>query len=221
MIEAIQCIIDCIIHANLVIPVIFMCSIAVILLFFYFMKNRYELLLASQLIISLIITINLLSMNCYMHSWIWIYLGILLAGSIVIALIKYLIDAYINNKNVGTISYLSDIENEFNIKINVIDSPIIRAFVFFKKIYISIGLIERLEKDEIKAVIAHEIYHLKYSPNKIISSLLTIASLTFYRYSDEFSADKYAAEITSKESLISALKKLDIKDSMKRINNLS
>ena len=82
-------------------------------------------------------------------------------------------------------------------------------------------MIERLEKDEIKAVIAHEIYHLKYSPNKIISSLLTIASLTFYRYSDEFSADKYAAEITSKESLISALKKLDIKDSMKRINNLS
>jgi len=221
MIEAIQCIIDCIIHANLVIPVIFMFSIAVIFLFFYFMKHRYELLLAFQLIISLIIIINLLSMNCYMHSWIWIYLGILLAGSIVIALIKYLIDAYINNKNVGTISFLSDIENEFNIQINVIDSPIIRGFVFLKKIYISIGLIERLEKDEIKAVIAHEIYHLNHSPNKIISTLLAIASLSFYRYSDEFSADKYAAEITSKESLISALKKLDIKDSMKRINNLS
>ena len=82
-------------------------------------------------------------------------------------------------------------------------------------------MIERLEKDEIRAVIAHEVYHLRYSPNKIISSLLALASFSFYHYSDEFSADKYAANMTSKESLINALKKLDIKDSEKRIKNLS
>jgi len=219
--EAVQCFIDCIVIANLVIPVIILVGIAAICLIFFIIKRRYELLLGAQFIMSIIIIINLLSMNCYMHSWIWIYLGIILTGSIIIVLIKYLIDTYINNKNVGSISYLSDIENEFNVQINVIDSPIIRAFVFLKRIYISMGLIERLEKDEIKAVIAHEVYHLKYSPNKIISSLLALASFSFYRYSDEFSADKYAANVTSKESLINALKKLDIKDSEKRIKNLS
>ena len=219
--EAVECFIDCIVNANLVIPVIILLGIVAICLIFFIIKRRYELLLGAQFIMSIIIIINLLSMNCYMHSWIWIYLGIILTGSIIIVLIKYLIDTYINNKNVGSISYLSDIENEFNVQINVIDSPIIKAFVFLKRIYISMGLIERLEKDEIKAVIAHEVYHLRYSPNKIISSLLALASFSFYRYSDEFSADIYAANVTSKESLINALKKLDIKDSEKRIKNLS
>jgi len=128
--EAVQCFIDCIVIANLVIPVIILVGIAAICLIFFIIKRRYELLLGAQFIMSIIIIINLLSMNCYMHSWIWIYLGIILTGSIIIVLIKYLIDTYINNKNVGSISYLSDIENEFNVQINVIDSPIIRAFVF-------------------------------------------------------------------------------------------
>ena len=101
------------------------------------------------------------------------------------------------------------------------DTPIIRAFVFMKRIYLSIGLLERLEKDEIKAVVAHEVYHLRYSPNKILSFLLALASLSFYRYSDEFAADQYAVGIVGKEKLISALKKLDIKDSSKRIRFLN
>jgi heat shock protein HtpX len=219
--EEIQCFIECIINANLVIPVIILLFIVGIFLSFFILKRRYELLLMAQFIMSLIIAINLLFMNCYMHYWVWIYLGIILSSSIIIVLIKYLIDRYTNDKTIGPLSYISEIEEEFNVKINVIDSPIVRAFVFFKKIFISVGLIERLEKDEVKAVIAHEIYHLRYSPNKIISSLLAITSLSFYRYSDEFSADKFAVKLTSKESLINALRKLDIKDSEKRIQQIS
>jgi heat shock protein HtpX len=219
--ENVQCFIDCIINANLVIPVIFLLLLVGILLFLFILNKRYELLLGAQFVTSVIIGINLLFMNCYMHFWVWIYLGVILTGSIIIVLVKYLIDAYINNKTVGPTAYLSDIEEEFDVQINVIDSPLVRAFVFLKNIYISIGLLERLEKDEIRAVIAHEVYHLKYSPNKITSSLLAIASLSFYRYSDEYSADRYAVKMTSKESLINALKKLDIKDAEKRIRLIS
>lgn len=219
--EALDCYIDCIVDANLVIPVLILFGIVAIILAFFIHNRRYELLLGAQFIMSFIISINLLYMNCYMHAWIWVYLGIILIGSIIIVLIKYIIDRYINKKTIGSISYLTDIEEEFNVNINIIDSPVVRAFVFLKRIYISIGLIERLEKNEIRAVIAHEVYHLRHSPNKIISSLLAIASLSFYRYSDEYAADKYAANLTSKQSLINALRKLDIKDAEKRIKNLN
>jgi len=215
--DAVECFVDCIVSANLVMPIILLSGLVAIFLFFFFIKRRYELLLTAQFIMSIIISINLLFMICYMNYWIWIYFGIILIGSIIIVLIKYFIDAYINKKTVGSISYLSNIENEFKIKINVIDTAVVRAFVFLKKIYVSIGLLERLEKEEIKAVIAHEVYHMRFSPNKFTSTLLAIASLSFYRYSDEYAADRYAAKMTSKKHLIDAVRKLDIKDAEKRI----
>lgn len=219
--NAVECFFDCIVSANLVTTITVLLGLVAIFLFFFFLKRRYELLLTAQFIMSIIISINLLFMICYMYYWIWIYFGIILTGSIIIVLVKYFIDSYVNNKTVGSIEYLSDIEKEFDVKINVIDTAVVRAFVFLKKIYVSIGLLERLEKEEIKAVIAHEVYHLRFSPNKFTSSFLAIASLSFYRYSDEYAADRFAAKMTRKEDLIRALRKLDIKDAEKRISNIN
>ena len=217
----IQCFIDCIVNAGLVYPLIFLFSAVAILLILFVIQRKYELLLGAQSFMSVIITVNLISMNCYMFSWLWIYLGIILIGTIAIVLGKYFIQKYISHKNLGSFSFLSDIEKEFNVHINVVDTPKIRAFVFMKKIYLSVGLLERLEKDEIRAVVAHELYHLNHSPNKIVSTWLALSSLTFKRYSDEYFADDFAAKISGYDNLINALKKLNIKDSEKRIRSLS
>ena len=202
--DGFQCFIDCIVNAGLVVPLIGLFAAVIICLFLFIVSRRYESLIGAQSFMSVIVSINLLSMNCDMFTWFWIYLGIILIGTIIIVLVKYTINRYIGQNTIGSISSLSDIESEFNVKINVIDSPKIRAFVFMKRIFLSIGLLERLEKDEIRAVVAHELYHL-----------------TFSRFSDEYSADYYAASFSGSDNLINALKKLNIKDSKKRIKLLS
>jgi heat shock protein HtpX len=156
-----------------------------------------------------------------MFNWLWIYLGIILIGSLLIFIIKLLLDKDINESIIGSLSYIYEFEREFNVPIKIIDSQRLKAFHYRRKIYLSIGLIERLDRDELKAVIAHEIYHLKYSPNKIISSILAISSLTFKRFNDEKSADRYAVGISGLDNFINALKKLNIKDSEKRISSIS
>ena len=75
-------------------------------------------------------------------------------------------------------------------------------------------------KDEVKAVVAHELYHLNHSPNKFLSSLLALASLTFRRFNDEHKADLYAVKTSGIKNLICALKKLQIKDAGKRIKKI-
>lgn len=219
--DGFQCFIDCIVNSGLVVPLIGLFAAVIICLFLFIVSRRYESLIGAQSFMSVIVSINLLSMNCDMFTWFWIYLGIILIGTIIIVLVKYTINRYIGQNTIGSISSLSDIESEFNVKINVIDSPKIRAFVFMKRIFLSIGLLERLEKDEIRAVVAHELYHLNFSPNKIMSSLLALTSLTFRRFSDEYSADYYAASFSGSDNLINALKKLNIKDSKKRIKLIS
>ncbi|UCD13746.1 MAG: hypothetical protein JSW60_09360, partial [Thermoplasmatales archaeon] len=60
-----------------------------------------------------------------------------------------------------------------------------------------------------------------HSPNKFLSSILALTSLTFHRYRDEHFADRYAAKIVGIHNLINALKKLEIKDYVKRARKLS
>jgi heat shock protein HtpX len=192
-----------------------------IFLFRFIKKRNFESLLISQTLITSIIAISLISMSCNMFNWLWIYLGIILIGSLMIFIIKSLLDKDLDENIINSQSFVYEFEKEFNVPIKIIDKQRIKAFHYRKKIFLSVGLLEKLEKEEIKAVIAHEIYHLKYSPNKIISSLLAISSLTFKRYSDEKHADKYAVKITGMNNFVNALKKLNIKDWEKRISSLS
>lgn len=216
-----ECYISCLIESSFLIPIIMIIGFTSIFIYNFINNRNFESLLISQTLISILITISLISMTCNMFNWLWIYLGIILIGSLLIFIIKVLLDKDIDENIINSLSFIYDLEGEFGVPIKIIDTQRIRAFHYRKKIYLSVGLLERLEKEEIKAVIAHEVYHLKYSPNKIISSLLAISSLTFKRYTDEKFADQYAVNVTGKTNFINALNKLNIKDRKKRINRLS
>jgi heat shock protein HtpX len=155
-----------------------------------------------------------------MFDWVWIYLGIILIGIILIGLVKMYLRLKLDRHIFSLPSYLSDIGKYWNIDIKILDSQRIRAFAYKNRVYLSLGLIEKLKKDEIKSVVAHEVYHLKHSPNKFLSSLLALSSLTFHRFRDEYLADRYAAKTTGMVNLINAFKKLQIKDAEKRISQL-
>ena len=64
-----------------------------------------------------LISFNLFSMKCNMFNWLWIYLGIILIGTIIIFLIKYIIDMELSNITIKSLPFLAEFEKEFNMGI--------------------------------------------------------------------------------------------------------
>ncbi len=91
----------------------------------------------------------------------------------------------------------------------ILNTAIPKAFAMGKKIFVSGGLLEILNKDELKAVLVHEAYHVK---NRRTSMLKSISMMTFLPYvigkDIELAADEYASAIVGREHLESARKKL-------------
>ncbi len=90
------------------------------------------------------------------------------------------------------------------------DSAMPRAFAAGRSVFISIGLLELLTDDELKAVLAHEAWHIRY--NSRMPFLKQVAMMAFSSSSEpelEFKADIFAAEIAGNAALSSARNKVD------------
>ncbi len=219
--NGIECFIFCIQKTGLLYPLIGLIALTFIFLFMFYKMRNNESLLASQFSMTFIISFNLLSMNCDMFNWVWIYLGIILIGTILMSIVRIYLDLKLDKDFFRLPPHLSEIEHHWKVDIRILDTQRIKAFTYKNKIYLSVGLLERLEKDEIKSVVAHEVYHLHHSPNKFLSSLLAITSMTFLRFNDQHRADRYAVKKSGFENLVNAFRKLQIKDAEKRIKKLS
>lgn len=155
-----------------------------------------------------------------MLAWIWAYLGLVSSGLLILSLVRYWLAREAHTNTASLSSYVEALEGEFGVAIRVIDTQKIRAFAHRKAIYLSVGLLERLDRDEVKAVVAHEAYHVKHSPNKFISSILAVGSLTFFSFNDDHLADHYAASVVGKDALVRALKRLEVAGSGQRIKEI-
>jgi heat shock protein HtpX len=175
---------------------------------------------STQMATTAVIALNFISMRCDVLQLTWLYIGIVTFGGLILWNTKH----YISRQCRDTIpspKHFSRFEDEFNATINILPTQRIKAFVYKGEIYLSMGLLERLNDDELRAVIAHEKYHINYSPNKLFSSLLALTSLTFKHHNDDLIADRYAAERVGTSNLINALNKLEIINAEDRIKNLS
>jgi len=95
-------------------------------------------------------------------------------------------------------------------KLYYFDSAIPRAFASGRSIFISIGLLEMLDDEELKAVLAHEAWHIRH--NSEMPFMKQLALMAFSSSSDpelESMADRFAAEIAGSEALLSARDKVD------------
>lgn len=124
-----------------------------------------------------------------MFQWIWVYSGVVSSCVLVLVLVRYWMAREARKNVASSSSYVLPLEKEFEVPVRVIDTQEIRAFAHGKVAYLSVGLLEYLNRDEVRDVVAHEVYHLKHSPDKLISSLLALSSLTFKPYNDEHLAD--------------------------------
>ncbi len=90
------------------------------------------------------------------------------------------------------------------------DSAVPRAFAAGRSIFVSLGLLELLNDDELKAVLAHEAWHIRN--NSRVPYLKQLALMTFSSPKEseiEYLADRFAAEIAGSEALSSARDKVD------------
>jgi len=95
-------------------------------------------------------------------------------------------------------------------KLYYFDSAIPRAFASGRSIFISTGLLEMLDDDELKAVLAHEAWHIRH--NSRMPFMKQLALMAFSSSADpelECMADRFAAQIAGSEALSSARDKVD------------
>ncbi len=215
-----QCYVSCLTAAGLLYVFLALILVSVLLFIFYLFTKNAKFMVSTQMATTAVIALNFISMRCEVLQLTWLYIGIVTFGGFLLWSTKHYISSQCQN-TIPPPKYISKFENEFNVSIKILLTQRIRAFVYKDEVYLSVGLLERLNDDELRAVIAHEKYHIKNSPNKIFSSLLALTSLTFKSHNDDPMADSYAAEKVGLANLVSAFEKLEIVDRHKRIRNLA
>ncbi len=218
--NALECFYICLTTTGLLVPILVVTAITVLLFVAFYLERGFKPLLGAQLGLTGAISVSLASMDCYMSSWLYVYLGFVALGAAVIALVRHHNRTRLLRESLGSFTGLADLELEFGVAITVLDTQRVRAVAHRDVVYLSVGLLERLEEDELRAVVAHEVYHLRRSPSRLLSLFLALTSLTFVRHTDEGAADEYAADVAGAKAIARALRRLEIIDGADRAERL-
>ncbi len=210
--NVIECFYVCLSAAGLVIPLLVLTFITAGLFLAYRMDRGLKPLFGAQVAMTVLISTSLASMECYMSNWVWFYMGVVLTGAAVLGLLRTFDRLRLERCSLGTFAGLEELEDEFGVAIVVLDTQRVRALAYRDTVYLSVGLLERLDDDQLRAVVAHEAYHLEARSPWMLSSLLALTSLTFLRYSDEHEADSHATRLVGGDALAGALERLEIVD---------
>lgn len=218
--NGLECFYVCLAAAGLVFPLLVFTAITAGLFVAYRFEKGFKTLVGAQMMTTVMISTSLASMDCYMATWVWFYLGAVIAGAVGLGLLRTFSRSRLETASMGRFDALADLEEEFDVDIIVLDTQRVRAIAYRDRVYLSMGLLERLDDDQLRAVVAHEVYHLGTGPIGLLSSFLAITSLTFLRYSDEDKADAYAARLIGEDAIVGALDTLRVQDREERAASL-
>ena len=216
-----DCFYVCLTANGLLVPLGVLSAVTALLFVAFYFDRGFKPLLGAQLGLTGVVSVSLASMDCYMSTWIWGYLGFVLLGGLLIAVFRRRNHKRLLRDSLGSFPALSGLEREFGVTITVLDTQRVRAVAHKGTVYLSVGLLERLDGDELRAVVAHEVYHLRMSPSRLLSLFLALTSLTFVRYHDESAADEFAADVAGADTIAQALETLEIDDHNTRAERLS
>lgn len=179
-------------------------------------RKRLRIFLFAQLSGIISIGLTYYIMECSEMLSLNLYSAFLLASTLIIfGVLRYYDRIMIRKLGAKPAGSLLNWTQEFvdmltSAKLYYFDSAIPRAFASGRSIFISIGLLEMLDDDELKAVLAHEAWHIKH--NSGMPFMKQIALMAFSSSSDpelECKADRFAAQIAGSEALSSARDKVD------------
>ncbi len=160
-------------------------------------------------------------MTCSMAAYVWIYLGLISGAMVFLGFVNVAFGRRIRNLEIRDAHFLRGLSAELGCEIFLLDTQKIKAFTHRRRIYLSVGLVELLEPQEIKAVAAHELYHVRNTPNRFMANSLAVASLWLKSYRDDANADRFSSDLVGKDNLISAMEKLNVKGHRKRGRRLA
>jgi Zn-dependent protease with chaperone function len=179
-------------------------------------KQRLVTFVSAQVAVVLAIGATFYLMNCSYMLTFYLYLAYVVISTVLIFGVVRNYDRILigrlDAKPAGRIMKWPQefVDSLVSGKLYYFDSAVPRAFAAGRSIFVSIGLLEVLNDDELKAVLAHEAWHIRN--NSRTPFLKQLALMTFsspFESELEYMADCFAAEIAGSEALSSARDKLD------------
>jgi len=179
-------------------------------------KHRLLTFVSAQVAAFLAIITTFYLMKCDGMLSIYLYFGYaVISTTLIFGALRFydrLMIKRLNAKPIGNvIGWMQEFTGKLaNAKVYYYDSAVPRAFAAGKSIFVSLGLLEILSDDELKAVLAHEAWHIRN--NTRTPYLKQLAVMTFSSPGGgelEELADRFSAEIAGSDALASARSKVD------------
>lgn len=174
----------------------------------------------SQAVSSFAMVEGFRQMSCPMSSYVWFYFGLISGVMVLMGVVQIAFDRRVQDLKIKDAQFMKKLSSDLGCSVYLLDTQKIKAFTHKRQIYLSVGLLELLEPEEIRAVAAHELYHVLQTPNRYLANTLALTSLWMKSYRDDAKADRFAAEVAGSENLFSAFEKLNMKNKNKRISRL-
>lgn len=220
MFESIECYFRCIANSstNFIIFALIVGALTFGIIFLF--TKRANSMFLSQGVTAFAVIEGFRQMTCPMSALVWLYLGIISGAIVLMGVVQLAVDKYVQNHEIKDANLMSVLSKDFGCDVYLLDTQKIKAFTHKRGVYLSVGLVELLDYDEIKAVAAHEIYHVRHTPSRFWANTLAIASMWLKSYRDDAYADRFAAELVGKDKLKSAFEKLGVAGQKKRMKRL-
>lgn len=220
--KEIGCYITCITGSGLL-PLIRVQIFLALLFFTFYLKARKPVIrissfIAAQLFMLFAIGTVVSAMQCSQMLTIEIYTAYIILSTVFIILLpKIYYRVLIKRYRAQPIKDIMDWPQTFvntltgEAKVYYYDSAIPRAFASGKSIFISMGMLELMDDLELKAILAHEVWHLRHNNKTPLLRQLSLMTFTKNRSEDELEllADTFAEEIVSENAVKSARTKLN------------
>jgi len=219
--DEIICYAECVNNSDLL-PLITFLIVVSLFLFAFYLKTKTPIhrvisFASAQLSMVGAIAATFSTMECSRMLTIEVYLAyVLISTGVMLFLPGSYYKILIRRYNARPISEIVDWADDFvntlanNSQVYYFDSAIPKAFASGKAIFVSVGMLEIFDQQELKAVLAHEAWHLRHNNKTPILRQLSLMTFTKYRPEQELElmADRFAEEIVGKEPLESARAKL-------------
>jgi Zn-dependent protease with chaperone function len=179
-------------------------------------KQRLMTFVSSQVAGLLAIIITFYLMKCSEMLSIYFYLGYVAVSSVLIfGVLRFYDKIMIRRLSAKPVENIiawvqGFVDQLTNATVYYYDSAAPRAFAAGRSIFVSIGLLEMLNNDELKAVLAHEAWHIRHNSRTPYLKKLAIMTFSSHKSPElESMADTFAAEIAGIEALAGARNKVD------------
>lgn len=220
--EEVECYVACITGSSLF-PLIGIGIFLALLMFAFYLKTGHPLtrvfsFIAAQLSAVFVIGTVASAMQCSRMLTLEIYIAYaFVSGALIMFLPAIYYKVLIKRYGARPITDLMDWPQAFvatlnkKAKVYYYDSAVPAAFASGKVIFISMGMLELMDEPELKAVLAHEVWHIRHNNKTPVLRQLSFMTFTKNRSEDELEllADIFAGEVVSKNAVESARAKLN------------